>query len=705
MKIRLTFRAKLCFACVLFAVAPLLILAAIVWSASGAMVDKTAQEYHSVATNIGDAIDRNLFERYGDVQAFAVNRIVQDQSTWHQPGEGNPIVQAMNQYVDLYDVYYLTLLVDLRGQLIAVNTRGSDGQPLQTEGIYGRDFSKEGWFQDAIADKFYQSSDGKFTGTVVEDFHEDDLIKEVFGDEGYALGFSAPVRDAEGKTIAVWRNIAKFGLVEEIVYGFCRDFSARGLKAADVTVMDRDGKIIVDCDPSAKGTDQIVRDPEIVGNFNLVEKGVEAAKLVVSGKSGSIVRSLHARKRVYQCVGYAPTRGAMGFPGMHWNIMVRVPCSEAMAATNQLLRACALTVAAAFLLIIAGAYLVARVLIKPLCTITQRVADLAEGEADLTKRVEINSSDEFGVLAGYFNKFIERIHSIIVRVAQNSGSLADAAQELRVTAGAMDSVAQGTTKQSTMVAAAAEQLSVNMRHMAASTEQMSNNIRTVAASAEEMTATVHEIARNAEQSASIAGQAAAIAAATNDKVGSLGTAADEIGKVIEVIQDIAEQTSLLALNATIEAARAGEAGKGFAVVATEVKELARQTASATDDIRNRIEGIQHSATEAVIAIREITDVIGNVNQVSQTIAAAVEEQSISTKQIAENVTETATAANVVSKSVQESASASQDITVNIAGVDQGAKQTVAAAAQTMTSGGQLASLAGELQTLVRQFRV
>ena len=150
----------------------------------------------------------------------------------------------------------------------------------------------------------------------------------------------------------------------------------------------------------------------------------------------------------------------------------------------------------------------------------------------------------------------------------------------------------------------------------------------------------------------------------------LGAAADEIGKVIEVIQDIAEQTNLRALNATIEAARAGEAGKGFAVVATEVKELAKQTASATDDIRRRIEGIQNSTGESVRAIGEISEVIKNVNEVSRTIASAVEEQSITTREIAQNVAQTTTAAEAVSRGVAESASACQEVTRNISQVDQ-----------------------------------
>ncbi|MAT70711.1 MAG: hypothetical protein CMJ58_14445 [Planctomycetaceae bacterium] len=326
--------------------------------------------------------------------------------------------------------------------------------------------------------------------------------------------------------------------------------------------------------------------------------------------------------------------------------------------------------------------------------------DVADGDEDTA---EVQST--FTQIAMAVNSMCENLRDVVGKLANNAGRLSSTSTQLSATATQLAGGADETTSQSATVAAAAEEMSANMRQMASSTEEMSSNVRTVAASTEEMTATINEIAKNAEQSASVASEAARLAQVSNEKVGGLGVAADEIGKVIEVIQDIAEQTNLLALNATIEAARAGEAGKGFAVVATEVKELAKQTASATDDIRRRIESIQGSTGEAVTAIREITEVINNVNEVSRTIAAAVEEQSATTKQIALSVSETATAADTVSRGVNESASASQEITVNITGVDKGAKQTSEAASQTKEAGTVLSSLAEELQALVGQFQV
>ena len=349
--------------------------------------------------------------------------------------------------------------------------------------------------------------------------------------------------------------------------------------------------------------------------------------------------------------------------------------------------------------------IVTRSITRPLKRTVNMIKDIAEGEGDLTKRLEISSKDELGELARWFNAFIEKLQGIIQQIASNAATLTHSSTSLSATATQMASGAQDMSNQSTTVAGAAEQMSVNMNNMAASTEEMSANVKTIASAVEETTASITEVAKNAEQAARVADEAANMATTSNDNIGQLGNAADEIGTVIEVIQDIAEQTNLLALNATIEAARAGDAGKGFAVVATEVKELAKQTTDATEDISKRIAAIQNSTGEAVKSIGEISTAVKNVNEVSRTIATAVDEQSSTTREIASNVAQVATAAETVSKGVTESASASGEITKNISGVDTAAKQTSQGAAQTQTAGKELSQLAEELQGLVGQFKV
>jgi methyl-accepting chemotaxis protein len=342
---------------------------------------------------------------------------------------------------------------------------------------------------------------------------------------------------------------------------------------------------------------------------------------------------------------------------------------------------------------------------KPLRNTIVLMKDIAQGEGDLTKRLEIDSKDELGELAKWFNTFVGKLQHIIQDVAGNVTTLAGASTELAATATQLAGGAEETTNQSAQVAAAAEQLSTNMHGMSSSTDEMSGSIKVIASAIEELTSSIGEVAKSAERAAGVASNAAQLVNDSHSQIGELGSAADEIGKVIEVIQDIAEQTNLLALNATIEAARAGDAGKGFAVVATEVKELAKQTASATEDIRKRIEGIQGSTNSTVKSIGDISEVVKQVNELSRTIASAVEEQSITTKEIAKNVAHSSTAAQTVARNVTESATATQEITKNIAGVDQAAKQTAQGAAQTQTTGRELSHVAEQIQSAVGQFRV
>ncbi|WP_374654533.1 methyl-accepting chemotaxis protein [Dongia sp.] len=253
--------------------------------------------------------------------------------------------------------------------------------------------------------------------------------------------------------------------------------------------------------------------------------------------------------------------------------------------------------------------------------------------------------------------------------------LTSASTELQATAQSMSSTAEETSRQATAVAAASEQASAN--------------VQTVAAAADELSASVAEISRQVEQSTHIAGQAVADAERTDAAVRILAEAAQKIGAVVGLINEIASQTNLLALNATIEAARAGEAGKGFAVVASEVKNLATQTAKATDDISAQISGMQTSTEEAVSAIKGISTIIGQMSEITTTIASAVQEQGAATQEIARNV--------------QQAAQGTQDVSTNIGGVTQAAGETGAASTQVLGTAADLSRQADTLRQSVTQF--
>jgi len=265
-----------------------------------------------------------------------------------------------------------------------------------------------------------------------------------------------------------------------------------------------------------------------------------------------------------------------------------------------------------------------------------------------------------------------------VKIAQEvekiSQGLASASEELTATSQQMSSNAEETSAQANVVSAGAE--------------QVNKNLQTVATGSEEMSASIKEIAKNAHESAKVATGAVKVAEDTTQIVNKLGDSSTEIGQVIKVITSIAQQTNLLALNATIEAARAGEAGKGFAVVANEVKELAKQTARATEDISRKIEAIQGDTKNAVSAIAQISGVIRQVNDISNTIASAVEEQNATTNEMARNV--------------GEAAKGSGEITQNIGGVAEAAKSTTQGANDSLKAAQALTRMSADLRSLVQQ---
>ncbi|MCA9213453.1 MAG: HAMP domain-containing protein [Planctomycetales bacterium] len=699
----LNIRTKLIGTCLLLGLVPVAVVGAVAWNVNRVMADSKSQEYRAVALSIADKIDRNLFERYGDVQAFGLNGVVQNRDDWYQATEDNPIVQAMNSYVDTYDIYYLTLLVDLEGKVIAVNSKDQDGRAINSSQLYETSFANCEWLVDCKSKRFYESEDGSFTGTVVEHLYVDPNVRDIYGDEGLAIAFSAPVYDKDGQAIAVWKNVAKFSLVEEIIWAAYAELKERNLGSAELTLLDKEGNVIIDCDPTTRGTEEVVRDLSVIGKLNLAEKGVQAAQAVVAGETGVLTNSYHARKKINQVAGFAPLDGALGFPGMEWNVLVRVAATEVFADVYRLKSRLLVLGLMTFLTVPLVSVFLAKRLIGPIHQTLHVLSEMTNG--DLTQHLDCNTNDEFGELAVGFNAFVQRLRQTISAIFQDTRTLQQASEKMMANATTLSTGAASSQEKATSVAAASEQLSVSMETMSDSTEKMSTMMTSTASAVEEMQATISEIARSAERSTAVADEATKLVERSNDKVGDLGAAANEIGKVIEVIQDIAEQTNLLALNATIEAARAGDAGKGFAVVATEVKELAKQTAAATDDIRARIEAIQSTTSEAVQSIETIGKGISDVNEVTRTIASAVDEQAITTKNISDNVTQAARAAETNAIGIKESATASMEISRNIAGLSTTAKETNVTAAKTRIGSDELISIVERLNELVKVFNV
>jgi methyl-accepting chemotaxis protein len=314
-------------------------------------------------------------------------------------------------------------------------------------------------------------------------------------------------------------------------------------------------------------------------------------------------------------------------------------------------------------------------IVRPLREVSGVLAGVADG--DLTRHVPVRSADEVGVISSALNRATDGMRAAVTSLDGTASALAASAEQLAST--------------NTRIATSAEEASTQANVVATAAEEVTRNVQEVAAGTQETGAAIREIAQNAHEAARVAADAVGVAESTNQTVSKLGDSSAEIGNVVKVITSIAEQTNLLALNATIEAARAGEAGKGFAVVASEVKDLAQETAKATEDIARRVAAIQSDTESAVVAISEIGGIIARINDYQTTIAAAVEEQTATTSEM--------------NRGVGEAAAGSAEIAANIVSVATAAALTTESVTESQRASEELARMSSQVHAIVARFTV
>lgn len=313
--------------------------------------------------------------------------------------------------------------------------------------------------------------------------------------------------------------------------------------------------------------------------------------------------------------------------------------------------------------------------------------------------------DEFSELSAYLHAFINNVRALVHDINSNSVSLSVSSNTLVAVSQSIDERSSDSATRTESVAAAAEEMSSNMTSVAAATEEAAANVQMMSTATEEIRNTVGEIQRATTKAKAITGEAVIQAGDISIKVDDLGNAANDIGKVTETITEISDQTNLLALNATIEAARAGEAGKGFAVVANEIKDLAKQTASATGEIKQRIDGIQSSTATTVEGIKKISNIISEIDSIVSGIAASLEEQSATMTELTTNIIQAGEGIGEVSENVAQSSLVSQQISAEIAEVNNSATSISFETGQVRANAQELRDLSESLKIMIEKFRV
>ncbi|MBM9614362.1 bacteriohemerythrin [Desulfobulbus rhabdoformis] len=364
-----------------------------------------------------------------------------------------------------------------------------------------------------------------------------------------------------------------------------------------------------------------------------------------------------------------------------------------------------LIIAVTFVLTLVLVAFLSKRITAPIVNTGEILREIAQGEGDLTKRLDVHGKDEVGRMAGWFNAFISKLHDIVRNIAEYFETVTASANQLLIISKQMDEGVTSMGKKSSAVARAASEMSQNMHSVAAATEEAATNVRIVASTVDNLNQMMQEIGNSSETARSISNKAVDEMLQASTKVNDLGKAAAEINKVTEVITEISEQTNLLALNATIEAARAGESGKGFAVVANEIKELAKQTAEATLNIRRQIEGIQNHIQETVGDIGNIAEVINEVDTTVSSISSSVETQRNASVEIIENLHQASTGIDEVSRNVATSSTFSGEIASDITEVNTIARTIADSSHKVSVNASDLTRLASDLKVMIGEFKV
>lgn len=343
-------------------------------------------------------------------------------------------------------------------------------------------------------------------------------------------------------------------------------------------------------------------------------------------------------------------------------------------------------------------------LVRPVVDLAHMLKEISSREGNLTLRLSVRQKDEIGDLANGFNVFVEAIQNIIKDVSSNIKILAVSSEHLDDISTGLKVNAEMTSNKSMAMTAAGIQMNTNMDYITTASLETNASIEQMVLATENMSSNVKDIARNAEQARTVSGLAVAKTRKASAQILELENSAKDISKVTEVITEISEQTNLLALNATIEAARAGTTGQGFAVVANEIKTLARQTADATQDIKNSIQRVQHTTVSTSEEIQQVSEIISEIDDIVSSIASSMEEQALTTQTVLQDLQVASGKIHGMNENLNQSAHATKEMSRNIDEVDNAAKEISETASQVSSSSEDLAELSMKLKNIMDRLR-
>jgi hypothetical protein len=573
------------------------------------------------AEALNRAIGAQFYERYGDVQAFAVNHIF-------QPGSSKAdMVEALNNYAALYGIYDLIMLVDSKGNLIAVNDKNPDGRPIDPSKLYHTNFATASWFIETMAGRFTEDKAKGFTGTYFEDANYDPNVAMVYGGEHYGTSFSTQFKDTHGKVIGVITNRANFKWAGAEFKNQYDALQTKGFVNTDLVLINRGGKVVFDFDPASRGGSRdLFYDSSILGKLNLAEVGITAVDEVVRGKSGANFEQ-DLRKKYEVIVGYTPVNNDKFISSIGWGVMVITSKEAALSSVIRASWQFYITLFLVIALLTAVSFVLARVIGR-----------------------------DFRLVADGLERAVAKTSDISQALSESSTSVASSSAE-------QSSAIQETVSAVSEIGSMLSQTSQNAKYSLETTQSIALKSQKGRQIMKDMVSSMEAIQQ------------------ANQQLQSISSIIQEINNKTGVINDIVFKTQLLSFNASIEAARAGQHGRGFAVVAEEVGNLAqmsgnaakeiqallndseKQVASTLDVIRERVKNGNHVSEEALKGFVEIAESIDGITALVKNIAEASKQQEVGLQQTSLAMGQIDVSAQANNSAAQEASRTAGELTV------------------------------------------